>query len=143
MTMDLQMAEGIIEGALETASGARMKPLGVVVLGAGGHLVAFKRQNGASFIRFDIARAKAWTALGLQMSSRGFQEMADQRPHFAASLNAISNGRVAPAAGGILVERDGTVIGAVGVSGDTPDNDEKAALAGARASDLAELPTVS
>ena len=143
MTMDLQMAEGIIAGAFETASGARMKPLGVVVLDAGGHLVAFKRQNGASFIRFDIARAKAWTALGLQMSSRGFQEMADQRPHFAASLYAISDGRVTPAAGGILVEHDGAVIGAVGVSGDTPDNDEKAALAGAQAGRLTVPSTVA
>jgi uncharacterized protein GlcG (DUF336 family) len=130
MGLTLKTADAIIEGALAEAARSGMKPLAVVVLDAGGHMVAMKRQDRATFLRPDIARAKAWTALGLEAPSRALGEIAGQRPHFVASLFAISEGRMAPAAGGALVRQGETILGAVGVSGDTPDNDEKAALAG-------------
>ena len=136
MDLSLEIAERILEGAIAAAKDAGMKPLTIVVLDAGGHPVALKRQDKATFLRADIATAKAWTALGLDAPSRFFQDMAEQRPHFAGSLSAISCGRMAPAAGGVLVQKDGETIGAVGVSGDTPDNDEKAALAGVAATGL-------
>lgn len=131
--MELERAERIIDAALGEARRNAFRPLGVAVLDSGGHLVAYRRENGATMLRFGIASAKAWTALGLAAPSRSFQEMAEARPQFAASLSDISGGRMAPAAGGVLVESDGRVLGAVGVSGDTPDNDERAALAGVRA----------
>src|SRR5664280_2360831 len=84
-----------------------------------------------------IATAKAWTAGSLAGPSRNFAMMAESRPQFATSLVTISQGRMAPAAGGVLVLRDGDIIGSVGVSGDTPDNDEAAALDGVHAAGLA------
>lgn len=130
MTLTLEMAAAMMTGALDKARSETMKPLGISILDAGGHLVAFQRQDGASFLRLGISQAKAWTALGLQMPSRGYAEMANERPNFAGSLNGISGGNMAASAGGLLIEQDGTVIGAIGVSGDLPDNDEIAAQAG-------------
>jgi uncharacterized protein GlcG (DUF336 family) len=136
MGITLKIAEAVVDGALAEAVKAKMKPLAVVVLDAGGHLVAMKRQDEATFLRADIARAKAWTALGLASSSRAFAELAEQRPSFAGALVTISDGRMAPSAGGVLVRQDGAIIGAIGVSGDLPDNDEKAAMAGIAAAGL-------
>jgi uncharacterized protein GlcG (DUF336 family) len=136
MGITLKVAEAIVDGALADAVKSKMKPLAVVVLDVGGHLVVAKRQDQATFLRADIARAKAWTALGLDSSSRAFAELAEQRPNFAGALAAISDGRMAPSAGGVLIRQGGAVIGAVGVSGDLPDNDEKAAMAGIAAAGL-------
>lgn len=127
-SLTLAEADRLIAAALEGAQKRELKPLAIVVLDAGGHLLAAKRQDGASILRPPVAGAKAWTALGLQASSRSFHEMSKARPGFAASLYAISDGRMAPAAGGLLIERNGVAIGAIGISGDTPDNDEAAAL---------------
>lgn len=140
MGLTLDAADAVINGAIAGANELGLKPLTVVVLDAGGHTVALKRQDGATFLRAPIATAKAWTALGLDAPSRFFQDMAEQRPNFAGSLYAISEGRMAPAAGGVRICKDGAVIGAVGVSGDTPDNDEKAALAGIQAAGLSDSP---
>lgn len=135
MTLTLKAAEAIIDGALAEAAKRDLKPLTVVVLDAGGHAVALKRQDGATFLRADVATAKAWTALGLG-SSRAFADMAAERPQFASSLTAITGGRMAPAAGGVLVTSAGAIVGAVGISGDVSDNDEAAALAGIAAAGL-------
>jgi uncharacterized protein GlcG (DUF336 family) len=136
MAITLKIAEAILDGALAEAKAIGAKPLSVVVLDAGGHVVALKRADGASFLRADIARAKAWTALGMEMNSRNYAEIAEARPNFAGALNDISGGRMAPSAGGVLIKKDGQVIGAVGASGCTPDNDEKASLAGVAAAGL-------
>lgn len=130
MTLTLEMANAILCGALAKARAQGMKPLGISILDAGGHMITFQREDGASFLRLGISQAKAWTALGLQMPSRGYAEMANERPNFAGSLNGISGGNMAASAGGLLIEHDGAVIGAIGVSGDLPDNDEIAAQAG-------------
>ncbi len=136
MGMTLETADAIIEGALAEAARLGLQPLAVVVLDAGGHMVAAKRQDRATFLRPDIARAKAWTALGLEAPSRSFAEIAQLRPHFVGALFAVSEGRMVPAAGGVLARRGEAVLGAVGVSGDAPDNDEAAALAGLAAAGL-------
>jgi uncharacterized protein GlcG (DUF336 family) len=128
--LSLAKAEALIGASRAVATKFGMKPLAIVVLDAGGHFVAGVREDGATLLRFDIARAKAWTALGLGADSRVFQEMSEARPHFAASLGPISAGRMAPAAGGVLIREDAAIIGAIGVSGDTSDNDERAAAAG-------------
>lgn len=128
--ISLAQAKSALNAALAAGTAADMQALGIVVLDSGGHPVAFARQDGATMLRFDIARAKAWSALALGSSSRAYQEMADTRPNFAASLNAITEGSMAASAGGLLLEHEGKVIGAIGVSGDLPDNDEVAAKAG-------------
>jgi uncharacterized protein GlcG (DUF336 family) len=135
--LTLAEADAIASGALAEGEARGFKPVAVCVLDAGGHAIVVKRQDRATFLRPDIAAAKAWTALSLDAPSRSFGAMAEARPQFATSLVTISQGRMAPAAGGVTVVRDGTVVGAVGVSGEAPDNDEALAMAGVAAAGLA------
>jgi len=133
----LEQANAVISAALEKGRALGLKPLTVVVLDAGGHIVGLQRQDGASNLRPQIAIAKASGALALGVSSRKIGEMAQERPTFIAALGAISAGGVLPAAGGIiLVDGAGAAIGAIGITGDTSDNDETCALAGAAAAGL-------
>ena len=107
------------------------------MLDAGGHLIAFKRQDGASTLRPQIAIAKASGALALGVSSRKIGDMAVERPTFVASLGRISAHGLVPAAGGVIVvDSEGLPIGAVGVTGDTSDNDERCTVAGIVAAGL-------
>jgi uncharacterized protein GlcG (DUF336 family) len=133
----LDQANSIISGAFGKAAALGLKPLSVAVLDAGGHLIAFQRQDGSSLARPQIAVAKAAGALALGMSSRRIGDMAAERPSFVASLFAIAPQGLVPAAGGIiLVDEAGTPTGAVGITGDTSDNDESCALAGIAAAGL-------
>ena len=114
-----------------------LKPLSIAVLDAGGHLIALQREDGGSTLRPQIAVAKAGGALGLGVSSRKIGDMAAERPAFVASLGPISPHGLVPAAGGVIVvDGAGAPIGAVGVTGDTSDNDEICALAGIAAAGL-------
>lgn len=127
----LAQADAIIETALAKGYELALKPLSVAVLDAGGHLIAFKRQDGASTMRPQIAIGKASGALALGISSRKIADMAADRPNFVASLGPIAPAGIIPAAGGILIaDAEGVTIGAVGITGDTSDNDETCALAG-------------
>ncbi|MBU6201865.1 MAG: heme-binding protein [Acidobacteria bacterium] len=134
--MNLQRARTIVAAALAHRAAAGMKPLCVAVLDAGGHLVAFEREDGVPNRRFDIAHGKAYGAISLGASSRVLGTMAVERPHFIAGATAAIGGALVPVAGGVLVVEDGRIIGAVGVSGDTSDNDEAAAIAGVQAAGL-------
>lgn len=135
--ISLDQANAVIAAALAKGSELGLKPLSVAVLDAGGHLLAFQRQDGSSNLRPQIATAKASGALALGTSSRRIGEMAAERPTFVASLGPISAHGVVPAAGGVIVTgADGLAIGAVGVTGDTSDNDELCALAGIAAAGL-------
>jgi len=135
--VNLVQASEIIEEAFARGAALGLKPLSVAVVDAGGHLVAFKRGDGASILRPQIAAAKAVGALELGVSSRKIAEMAIDRPAFVTSLGSLSAGGVVPAAGGvIIVDQAGQPIGAVGVTGDTSDNDEICALAGIEAAGL-------
>ena len=129
--LTLSKANQIIEVALVKGAEAGMKPLSVAVLDAGGHLQAFQRQDGASMLRFQIAAGKAFGALALGMGSRTVEKLAKDRPHFFDGLSGVSDGRIVPVTGGVLVkDAKGELLGAVGVTGDTSDNDEIAAIAG-------------
>jgi uncharacterized protein GlcG (DUF336 family) len=133
----LENANGIIAAAFAKGSALGLKPLSVSVLDAGGHMIAFQRQDGASTLRPQIATAKASGALALGVSSRKIGEMAAERPTFVTSLGTIAPHGVVPAAGGVIVVGvDGTPIGAVGVTGDLSDNEEICALAGIAAAGL-------
>ena len=130
-------ARQIIAAALAHARSAEMQPLAVLVLDAGGHAVAFEREDGASNLRFQIADGKAYGALGMGIGSRALFERAQQQAFFVQAVNGAFGGRMIPVPGGVLVsDSDGGLIGAVGVSGDNSDNDEAAAVAGIAAAGL-------
>ena len=134
----LKQANEIINAALATAAELRLKPMAVAVLDAGGHTIAAQRQDGTSNGRLQVATAKAAGALFLGVSSRRIGEMAVDRPTFVASIATQSPQGVVPAAGSVIVvDGAGLSIGAVGISGDSSDNDEKGAVAGIRAAGLA------
>jgi len=137
VTLTLRHANAVIQGALEAAENDDMQKLCVVVLDAGGHLKAMARQDGVPFGRVDVARAKAYGALSIGPNSRTLGNLAIDRPHFMAGVIGAVGGDVVPVAGGVvIVDDDGQRIGAVGISGDTSDNDETAGLAGIAAAGL-------
>jgi uncharacterized protein GlcG (DUF336 family) len=130
-------AREIVRGTFEKSRAMGLKPLSVVVLDAGGHPKAFEREDGASPGRFAIAEGKAYGAVMLGMGGRAQMARAEQQAYFMAAVNGAFGGRVVPVPGGILVrDGDGHVLGAVGVTGDTSDNDAEAGLAGIAAAGL-------
>lgn len=135
--INLEQARTVIAAARAKGREMGLNPLTVVVLDAGGHLVAMEREDGSAHGRPDIAGGKAAGALAMGVSSRKLGEMAADRPQFMAALSAAWTGKMIPAAGGVLIrDTSGTLIGAVGVSGDLSDKDEEAALAGIAAAGL-------
>ena len=138
-TITLSQAQTIIEAALEKAAAIGCNPLTVAVLDAGGHLVAFARQDKSGILRPEIAIGKAYGALGFGIGSR---DIKDKNPTFLAAVGAASGGRMVPAPGGVLIlaADTGDIIGAVGISGDVSGNDEAAALAGIEAAALKAVP---
>lgn len=132
--LTLAQANAMIEAAFAKGAELGLKPLTVTVHDPGGHLIACQRQDGASNMRVKLAGGKACGALALGVSSRAIGKMAEERPHFVASLHTMSEGGMVPVAGGVIVcGADGTVLGAIGVTGDTSDNDEACALAAIQA----------
>lgn len=135
--LTLAQASTIVDAALAEGRKRNFAPLTVAVLDAGGHLVAFKREDGSGILRFDIAYGKAWGSLGMGFGSREIGDRAQRQPVFIGALAAVSGGRVVPAAGGVLIDDGhGEVIGAVGISGDNSDNDEICSVAGIQAAGL-------
>jgi uncharacterized protein GlcG (DUF336 family) len=131
MTVSLAQAQAIVAGTLAEARSRGAKPLAVIVLDAGAHPVAFAREDGASLFRFDIARAKAQGAVGMDADTAVLAERAKGNPVFFQSVSAVVGGRIAFSPGGVVI-RDGAgaAIGAVGVSGDTGECDAECAQAG-------------
>lgn len=135
--ISLEQARTVIAAARTHGHEVGLKPLTVVVLDAGGHLVAMEREDNSGYGRPQIAQGKAAGALAMGMSSRALGEMAVDRPTFIAALSAAWEGKLIPAAGGVLIrDADGALLGAVGVSGDLSDKDEEAAQAGILAAGL-------
>ena len=131
INFSLHQAEGIVDAGLDRARELGLKPLTIAVLDAGGHLVAFKRQDRSGILRPDIARGKAWGALGMGLGGRALAQRAEMAPAFFTSLASVSHGRIIPVPGGVLIRTaDGDIVGAVGISGDLPDNDETCAVFG-------------
>ncbi len=135
--MKLVTARTIVTAALAYAKEHSLKPLAVGVLDDRGALVAFMAQDGTSLKRGEIALAKANGAISLGMGSRALMKRAEQQPFFIAAAGAAIGGALVPVPGGVLIKNAaGKVLGAVGISGDTSDNDEAAALAGIAAAKL-------
>ena len=134
MTLTLAHARTIIQAAFAEAATLGLAPMTVVVLDPGGHVVAAERQDGSGILRIEIATGKAWGGLGLGAGSRMLAARAEAAPAFVNALAAASGGRVVPVPGGVLIRGEGRVVmGAVGVSGDLSDKDERCALAGIKA----------
>ena len=137
MSVTLAQASTIVDVALKKGRETNCAPLTVAVLDAGGHLVAFKREDRSGILRYDIAYGKAWGALGMGFGSRELSERAGKNPIFFGALTTIAQGRLVPVPGGVLIKgADGAVLGAVGISGDTSDKDETCAVAGIEAAGL-------
>lgn len=133
MNLTLSAAQAVVNGTLAEARARSAKPLAVAVLDAGGHLVAFAREDGATIFRYDIARAKAMGALGMGEDTRVIAERAKTHTLFYQSVTSVVGGLLAFSPGGVLIRDHGQVIGAVGVSGDVGDCDEVCAIVGIRA----------
>ena len=130
-------ARTIIRKTLAKGKEMGLKPLSVVVLDAGGHVKAFEREDGAAPGRFAIAHGKAYGAVMLGMPGSAQMARAEQQAYFMNAVNGVYGGQVVPVPGGILVhDKRGNVIGAVGVTGDTSDNDLIAGMAGLDAAGL-------
>ncbi|MCV6824842.1 MULTISPECIES: GlcG/HbpS family heme-binding protein [Halocynthiibacter] len=128
-TLPLEKANGIIAQALALGRTASLLPLTVVVLDAGGKLIAMQSEDGSGLTRFDIAFGKAYGALGMGISSRLIRDRLSERPAFQNAIAAASDGRFIPVPGGVLIENaEGITLGAVGISGDTSDKDEYCAI---------------
>ncbi|RTQ33080.1 heme-binding protein [Variovorax gossypii] len=136
-SLTLQQARTIIDAALAKSKEAGYQPMGIAVLDAAGHLKAFVSEDGASMFRFDIARAKAWGAVGMGVASRKLAERARDNPNFFVALAATAEGRFLPQTGAVVIrDAAGTLLGAVGASGGTGDEDEAICIAGVQAAGL-------
>jgi uncharacterized protein GlcG (DUF336 family) len=137
MSVTLAQASTIVDTALTKGREMNLAPLTVAVLDAGGHMVAFKREDSSGILRYDIAYGKAWGALGMGFGSRELGDRAAKNPVFFGVLATVSHGRLIPVPGGVLIKDDaGAVLGAVGISGDASDKDEACAVAGIEAAGL-------
>ncbi|MCB1335169.1 MAG: heme-binding protein [Roseivivax sp.] len=137
MTLTLDHARTIVRTTLDTGRAMKLKPLSVIVLDAGGNVKAFEREDGASPGRYQIAHGKAYGAVMLGMPGSAQMARAESQAYFIAAANGAFGGALIPVPGGVLVkDAAGAVIGAVGVTGDTSDNDAAAAKAGIEAAGL-------
>jgi uncharacterized protein GlcG (DUF336 family) len=135
-TMTLDMAMTIVKTALDKGHELKLKPLTVAVLDDGGNLIAYAKEGGGP-LRYNVAFGKAFGAVGMGRSSRALGKLAEERPMFVQALIDASGGRLVPVPGGVLArDADGDVVGGVGVSGDTSDNDAACAIAGIEAAGL-------
>lgn len=139
--LTLKTAQQITEAALAKAGELGLKPLVVVVLDARGCLKAALAQDGTSLLRGQIAHGKAYGALALGMGSRAIFQRAQEQAFFVDAVNTLAQGALVPVPGGVLVHNGaGELLGAVGISGDTSDNDEACAVAGIEAAGLVPKP---
>lgn len=135
--LTLAQANQIVAAALAHSAELGYKPMAVVVLDASGHVKTAQREDGASMFRIDIATGKAWAAVGMGASSRVLAERAKGNPNFFVTLAATAQGKFLPQTGAVLItDAGGAVLGAVGASGGTGDEDEAICIAGVVAADL-------
>lgn len=135
--LTLAMAQAIVAGALKHARDQNFKPIGVVVLDDRGVTIACAIEDNSSLRRFEIAHGKAHGCLGMGLGGRAVEKRVLERPHFGAAIAHVFDGEFIPVPGGILIKNaSGGIIGAVGVSGDTSDNDEAAGIAGVKSAGL-------
>jgi uncharacterized protein GlcG (DUF336 family) len=138
--LTLEIARKILDVALAKGVEIKLKPLVVTVLDARGCVKISAAQDGTSLLRSEIAHGKAFGALAMGMGSRALFQRSKEQPSFIDAVSTMSQGRLIPVPGGVLIQKDGELLGAVGVSGDTSDNDEICAIAGIEAAGLKANP---
>lgn len=137
MSLTLATCRTIADAALATGREKGMKPLGIVIVDARGSVRLTMVEDGNALLRPDIAHGKAFGCVAVGVGGRTLERMAKERPHFMVALGGLSRDRLTPVPGGVLIrDENGSLLGAVGVSGDTSDNDEVCALAGIAAAGL-------
>jgi uncharacterized protein GlcG (DUF336 family) len=138
--LTLDVARKILDVALATGADKKLKPICVVVLDARGCVKVSAAQDGTSLLRSEIAHGKAYGALAMGMGSRALFQRAQEQAYFVGAVNALAQGRMVPVPGGVLIQDGPVLLGAVGVSGDTSDNDEICAIGGIEAAGLKANP---
>ena len=138
--LTLDIARKILDAALAKAVEKKLKPLVITVLDVRGSVKVTAAQDGTSLMRAEIAHGKAYGALAMGMGSRALFQRAQEQPYFVSAVNTLAEGRLVPVPGGVLIQDGTKLLGAVGVSGDTSDNDEAAAIAGITAAGLVADP---
>jgi uncharacterized protein GlcG (DUF336 family) len=138
--LSLEVARRILDAALAKGVEKKLKPLVITVLDARGCVKISAAQDGTSLLRSEIAHGKAYGALAMGMGSRALFQRAQEQAYFIGAVNTLAQGRMVPVPGGVLIQSGGNLLGAVGVSGDTSDNDEICAIAGIEAAGLKANP---
>ena len=138
--LSLDVARKILDVALATGIEKKLKPLVVTVLDARGCVKVTAAQDGTSLMRAEIAHGKAYGALAMGMGSRALFQRAQEQAYFIDAANTLAQGRMVPVPGGVLIQDGAKLLGAIGVSGDTSDNDEICAIAGIEAAGLKANP---
>ena len=128
MTLKLEQARKLADLCLSRARELNLKPLTVAVLDAAGSLKVLLREDGTSMMRPDVAQGKARGAIGMGLGSRALYNRAQEQPYFIQAMNAIAGGSLVPVPGGVLIRDGGEIIGAIGITGDSSDNDEACAI---------------
>ena len=137
MDMTLELARRMVDTALTKSADLKLKPIAISVLDARGCLKAFAAQDGTSLLRGEVARAKAYGALALGIGSRAIFRRAQEQAFFVDAVNSLADGAIVPVPGGVLIrDTSGTLLGAIGISGDTSDNDEICCVAAIEAANL-------
>jgi len=139
--LTLTQAQTIVTAALAFSREKKFSPMGVLVLDARGVPKAYGAEDGTALRRYDIAHGKAYGALAMGVGSKTLGLRAVERPHFIGAVNGAIGGAMVPVAGGVLIRVDGEIVGCVGVTGDSSDNDELAARAGIAAAGLTGDPS--
>lgn len=136
-TLTLEAARTIVAAASAKAAELGLKPLTIAVLDAGGAIKLLERADGSSLMRPEVAVGKAYGAIALGIGSRAIFKRAQEQPYFVQAMNALAKGSLVPVPGGVLArDSAGALLGAVGITGDTSDNDEACAVAGIEAAGL-------
>ncbi|RJE82556.1 GlcG/HbpS family heme-binding protein [Paracoccus onubensis] len=128
MTLDLATAQRLAELCLSRAKDLALKPLTIAVVDSAGQLIVLFRQDGTSLMRPDIAQGKAKGAIAMGLGSRALYNRAIEQPYFIQSMNALAGGYLVPVPGGVLIRAENAILGAIGITGDSSDNDEACAI---------------
>jgi uncharacterized protein GlcG (DUF336 family) len=139
--LTLTQAQTIISAGLALSREKKFSPMAIIVLDARGVPKAYGAEDGTALRRYDIAHGKAYGALAMGVGSKTLGQRAVDRPHFIGAVNGAIGGAMVPVAGGVLIRSEGEIIGCVGVTGDSSDNDELAARAGIEAAGLTGDPS--
>jgi uncharacterized protein GlcG (DUF336 family) len=135
--LTLDVARKILDASLAKVIEMKFKPMVITVLDARGCVKATIAQDGTSLMRGEVAHGKAYGALAMGLGSRALFKRAEEQPFFIDAVNTMARGALIPVPGGVLIQdQSGALLGAIGLSGDTSDNDEIAAVAGIEAAGL-------